>query len=984
MQVVKRDGKSESVDFNKVLLRIRNLCALESDVKKLQEINPEKFKINRTLKSLDNVHYEEVAREVIHGIKNQITTTELDDLAAKISQPRVLEHPDYGTLAARIIVSNYHKNNIYNLYYNFRVDDPELTPEAVEKNLFYYTARALYENLDANGEQSPLISPIIYDLIISHRDKLESLLDYTRDFQYDFAGFMLMQESYLLQCTLKDADGKLIRGKKGELLQISIERPQHMIMRVALGIHCSSEYVDWKKRRINSHEIWNTVSSELYQILNNEWDIDIYEKIKTDVDTNSVDWQEVYELTKMPTLNDIVKKYTQSWDAIAFMQDANLNELDVVKTYDLMSNMYMTHATPTLYNCGTLKPQLSSCYLIALGGDSMKKITKYWGDISEISKWAGGIGSHIHNLRSKDSYIRGTNGHSNGSSPMLQVVDKISLYVDQGGGKRPGSHAVYVGPEHPDINTILDLKKQRGNENERAKNLFYAMWIQDEFMRTVTEEQKRGPGTKMWYLMCPDQCPGLSDVFDEELRLEYIMDSEVDPVKHAFTHKYRQYINAGKFIKRVSAVELWKHICELIEETGVPYITYKDAINRKSNQKALGTIKSSNLCSEIVEFSDAKETAVCNLVSISLSKFVVYEKPSGADKYYKADGFNVSLRNGVTKLAWFDFDMLKYVTGRAVYNLNQVIDINYYPTPETYRSNMKHRPIGIGIQGLADLYTLLRMSFDSPEANELNFYVFEMMYYAALEQSNLEATVNGTYFSFKQSPLARGEFQFDLWEKEQKSVGKSSLLKPLMLDWKSLREKIMKSGTRNSLLLANMPTGSTSTLMGNSPCIEPHSALCYKRKNKAGEFTLVNKYLINDLVELGLWNPSLKNAILASSIGSIAQVNAIPLMIRNIYKTVWEVKPNIVIDQALTRGPFIDQTQSMNLFIDRPTHQILTKLHFYSWRRGIKTGSYYTRRLAGQDAQKIQVTTSNVKSENPEEETDQVCTMAGDCKSCSA
>lgn len=1039
--VVKRNGEKEPFDFNKILLRIRNLCALPEDMDKLRIINPEKYKLNQTLTPLTQVRYEEIAKTVISGIKNGMTTSELDDFAALIAQPLAFTHPEYGTLASRIAVSNYHKNNVYHLYEHFAHVDAQLTPEMVENRLFWYTIRALYENIDANGDRAPLVHPRIYQLVKANPDYFEKMLDYTRDYRYDFVGFKLLEETYLLRCALRNRNGKYSR--------VPIERPQHLIMRVALGIHCSRQYESWKYKLIEHAKVWNTMSGILREVM----DEDLFEETARAYYAGNIDWS--FICTRLSPedarlLKSIVKENSITWEQLADKQSATLSDEEtqnVVETYEYMSEMYMTHATPTLFNSGTLMPQLSSCYLIQPDDDSMRGITKYWADCAEISKWAGGIGSHVHNIRATNSYIRGTNGRSNGLLPMIKVVDDISVYVDQGGGKRPGSHAVYLGPEHPDFLKLIDAKRQRGNDQERARHLFYAAWLPDEFLRCVQEEVRlealwrkegRNEIPKLWYTMCPDQSPGLADVFDAELVPQYIPDDKVDPEKHAFTHLYRKYIKAGRYVANVSAQEIWRHVCEVIEETGVPYLCAKDAGNRKSNQQNSGTTKSSNLCTEIFQVSTPTETAVCNLASICLSRLVSAVKPADANKYYNAEGFDVRLTaDAVEKRLWFDFGKLQQIVMRLVRNLNKVIDINYYPIPETKRSNFKHRPMGIGIQGLADLYTILRMPFDSEAAQKLNFYIFESIYYAALRASNQAAysyqknsteilqqriarlkdrlprssedslpeeeyqqtmldlakaehqlkliskPQGGAYASYPNSPISKGLLQFDLWEREQQLQGRSALLYPLSLDWTDLRAQITKHGVRNSLLIAPMPTGSTSTVMGCSACFEPHSSLIYKRRNRVGEYSIVNKYLISDLMELGLWNDEIRNAILKDSRGSIADVARIPRHVRQIYKTVWDVEPKALVDQALCRGVFVDQSQSMSLFMARPTHRELTKLHFYTWRRGIKTLSYYTRRLAPADAQKIQVVESD-KKEKPEKTAEVEFCVPGnkECLSC--
>lgn len=900
MEVVKRNGQREKVSFDKIKYRIQNMLALPEDMERIKHSDTQLYKMKANLAPLTHVDADAISQKVIAAMFDGISTTELDDIAASIAQPRLLTHPDYGDIAARITISNYHKNNIYDLRYLL---GDAITDEDLEANLFKYTMTALYQNKDALGSTAPTIAPYIMNILNDpvSADWIESQIDYSRDYNHDYVGFKLMQGTYLQRVYDKSKHAN-------EDNVIIIERPQHMFMRVAIGIHCASvDIPDYRALARNDPKFWET-SARTIRVLTSD------------------------------------EKY------------------QIARTYEGLSCGYITQATPTLFNAGTPTPQLSSCYLTTPPSDSIEGIAHWNANCMFLSKWAGGIGSHIHKFRAQGSYIRGTGGNSNGIKPWLRIADTIVTGVDQGGGKRPGSHAVYLEPWHADIMTFLSLRKLRGNDKDRARNLFYAVWINDEFMRCLQTHQPGGT-RESWYLMCPDTCPGLADVYDREFETTWITDAQISsrPGVYAFTELYREYIRKGMYVRKIDPVELWNEVCEVIMETGIPYILFKDHVNRKSNQMNVGTIKSSNLCTEIVEFSSATETAVCNLASLCLPKFV------------RTDGSN----------RVFDFDALAKWTEVCVYNLNRIIDINFYPIPEARTSNMRHRPMGIGEQGLADTFTEMGYAFDSPEALELTFRIAETRYAAALRASTELAVRDGVYPSYHENggcPAARGQLQMDLWIAEQ---GQGALMFPLNTDlWEDVRARVEKHGLRNSLFIAPMPTGNTSTIMGNSPCFEPHSSLVYKRRNKAGEFTIVNRALIKTLMERDLWTGNIKNQILQDRRGSIADVSGIPRDIKELFKISWDISPKAVINQSLCRGPFVDQSQSMSLFIPRPTVKLLTQIHSYSWRRGIKTGSYYTRRLAPTDAQKTQLV--NAEPAEPTEPTEgPVCIIGDDgCLSC--
>ncbi len=753
MYVIKRDGRRESVKFDKITARIQKLCYGLSEL-----VDPTA-----------------VAMKVIEGIYEGVTTSELDSLAAEVAASLTTRHPDFAQLAARIAVSNLHKNT--------------------EKS-FSETMKALYDYINPKtGLHSPLIANDVMEVIEKNAMLLDSTIIYDRDFGYDYFGFKTLERSYLLR-----TNGKVA------------ERPQHMLMRVAIGIH------------------------------------------KDDIDA-------------------------------------------AIETYDLMSKRFFTHATPTLFNSGTPKPQMSSCFLISMRDDSIDGIYDTLKQCSKISQSAGGIGLSIHNVRATGSYIRGTNGTSNGIVPMLRVFNDTARYVDQGGGKRKGSFAIYIEPWHADIFDFLDLKKNHGKEEMRARDLFYALWTPDLFMKRVETD---GP----WTLMCPNECPGLYDSYGAE-----------------FEALYTRYESEGKGRKTIKARDLWVKVLESQIETGTPYMLYKDAANEKSNQKNLGVIRSSNLCTEIMEYSAKDEIAVCNLASIALPMFV-------------EDG-------------QFDHAHLYQVTHKVTRNLNRIIDRNYYPVKEARNSNMRHRPIGLGVQGLADAFIKLRYPFTSPEAKQLNLDIFETIYFAAISASVEEAKKDGPYESFKGSPMSEGKFQFDLWGVDAKSLSGR-------WNWEALRQEVVTHGVRNSLLVAPMPTASTSQILGNNECFEPYTSNIYTRKVLSGEFVVVNKHLLLDLVNLGLWNDQLKNDIIRHN-GSIQNIDIIPANIKELYKTVWELSMRDIIDMAADRGIFVDQSQSMNLFMEAPNLGKLTSMHLYAWKKGLKTGMYYLRSKAAADAIKFTV-----------------------------
>ena len=780
MYVIKRNGKKEAVKFDKITSRIRKLCY-----------------------SLDSDHVDpaEVAKKVIVGVYDGVSTSELDNLAAETAAYLATTHPDFAILAARIAVSNLHKNT--------------------EKS-FSKTMTKLYKYINPkNGLQAPLLSEDVYRIIMDNKDILDSSIIYSRDFDYDYFGFKTLERSYLLKLDNKIA-----------------ERPQHMLMRVAVGIH------------------------------------------KEDIEA-------------------------------------------AIKTYNLLSEKWFTHASPTLFNSGTPKPQLSSCFLLSMTDDSIDGIYETLRRCALISQAAGGIGLSIHNIRAKGSYISGTNGVSNGIVPMLRVYNDTARYVDQGGGRRKGAFAIYLEPWHADIFDFLDLRKNHGKEENRARDLFYAMWTPDLFMKRVKESSS-------WSLFCPNEASGLSDCYGEEFETLYI-----------------QYEKEGKARKTIPARELWFKILESQIETGTPYMLYKDSANIKSNQKNLGTIKSSNLCTEIMEYTSKDEVAVCNLASIALPKFLNKRQ--------------------------FDHKTLFDVTQTITENLNKIIDLNYYPIKEAENSNFRHRPIGIGVQGLADVFILMRLPFESEKAIKLNKEIFETIYFAALKKSVELSKKDGPYSTFKGSPTSKGILQYDMWDVKPSS----------RWDWDGLKEDIKKHGLRNSLLVAPMPTASTSQMLGNNECIEPYTTNIYTRRVLSGEFTIVNKHLMNDLIDLGLWNSRLKDKIILNN-GSIQDIEEIPDKLKTLYKTVWEISQKTLIDMAKDRGAFIDQSQSLNLFMEKPDFGKMSSMHFYAWEQGLKTGMYYLRTQAAAQAIQFSIDKSEIEGGEQKNMGSMICSIENqeECVSC--
>lgn len=760
MFVYKRDGRKENVMFDKITSRIQKLC----------------YGLH-----MDYIDPPAITMKVINGLYPGVTTVELDNLAAEIAATMTTKHPDYAILAARIAVSNLHKET---------------------KKVFSHVVEDLFKMMnERSGKQSPMISEYIYNIVMANAERLNSAIIYDRDFNYNYFGFKTLERSYLLK----------INGKV-------VERPQHMLMRVSVGIHGE------------------------------------------DIDA-------------------------------------------AIETYHLMSEKWFTHASPTLFNAGTPKPQLSSCFLLTMSEDSIDGIYDTLKRCALISKSAGGIGLNIHCIRATGSYIAGTNGTSNGLVPMLRVFNNTARYVDQGGNKRPGAFALYLEPWHADIFDFLDLKKNTGKEEQRARDLFYALWIPDLFMKRVEKDE-------MWSLMCPDESPGLHDCWGDE-----------------FEALYEKYEKEGKFRRQVKAQSLWYAVIESQIETGTPYMLYKDACNRKSNQQNLGTIKCSNLCTEVVEYSSEDEVAVCNLASIALNRYVKDQE--------------------------FDFEKLKEVAKVITYNLNKIIDVNYYPVKEAEKSNKRHRPIGIGVQGLADTFILMRYPFDSEEAQKLNKDIFETIYYAALEASCELAEKFGTYETYEGCPVSKEILQYDMW----------NVTPSTRWDWVALKEKIAKHGLRNSLLLAPMPTASTAQILGNNESIEPYTSNIYSRRVLSGEFQVVNHHLLKDLTDQGLWDENMKNRLIANN-GSIQNIEGIPDDLKKLYRTVWEIPQKSILKMAADRGAYIDQSQSLNVHIAEPNYGKITSMHFYGWHLGLKTGMYYLRSKPAVNAIQFTVDKKALKETN--------------------
>lgn len=758
MYVITRSGEREPIKFDKITERIEQLC----------------FDLDRSF--IDPM---KIAKKVIEGIYDGITTKELDQLAAETAAYLSTQHPQYATLAGRIAVSNLHKET---------------------RGCFSENIKAMFNyHNPITGEYSPLISSDLYEAVMKNAEILDKAVVDKRDFNYDYFGFKTLEKSYLLKMNNK-----------------IVERPGQMLMRVSLGIH----------------------------------------------------------------LNDIES---------------------ALKTYNLMSEKYFTHASPTLFNSGTNKAQLSSCFLLTMKDDSIEGIYDTLRQTALISQSAGGIGLAIHNIRAKGTFIKGTNGTSNGIVPMLKVFNDTARYVDQGGGKRKGAFAVYLEPWHADIFDFLEMKKNTGKDEQRARDLFYALWIPDLFMKRVEEDG-------MWSLFCPHEAPGLSDCSGAK-----------------FEELYKSYEEKGLAKKAVRAQDLWFAVLESQIETGSPYMLYKDAANEKSNQKNLGTIKSSNLCTEILEYTAPDEVAVCNLASVALNRFV----------------------DTTGSIAKYDHKKLYDVVYQMTVNLNRIIDINYYPVPEARNSNMRHRPIGLGVQGLADAFFEMRLPFESKEALKLNNDIFETIYFAAVTASKDLAAKFGPYETYKGSPVSQGILQFDMWGVKPNSGN---------WDWEALKSEIALYGVRNSLLVAPMPTASTSQILGNNECFEPITSNIYVRRVLSGEFAVVNRFLVNDLIKLGLWNDKMRNEIIANN-GSVQNVNSIPDEVKALYKTIWEIKQKAVVDMSAGRGPYIDQGQSLNVFMEDPNFGKLSSMHFYAWKSGLKTGMYYLRTRAAVNA--VQFTVKN-------------------------
>lgn len=977
--VLKRDGLPQKLDLNRVIQRARAICSLPEDQELVKKTDLQLWQINRSLAPI-KIDYMQIAQKTIAGIYPNVKTSDLDVMAANIAQSMSLSNPEYGRWASRILVSNLHKNTVYNIHTHLHHADLSLTLPNVESNLYWHTINLLYNNLDDDGVQTPLINPHFKAVTEQNYSFLVSLLDYSYDYLFDFAALRILEDTFLLKVSL------LVEENTDRRKRVPVERPQHMLLREVVGILAATPHVDYKNQRYLHQNIWEEAEAILKRWIKKEKFAKLeelsglFKDAEFDcADLANLDWKKyekhIDDYDALEKYKDILKRNTMSWSKLlAQYKKRNLTfttkqKAEIVKFFSSVRCMHFTHATPTLMQAGSLHAQLSSCYLMKMPDDSTAGIGRYWMNCMELSKWAGGLGGHMHSLRCQGSYIRGTNGYSNGAVPMLKVVNDISVYIDQGGNKRPGSNAPYFSDHYGDLPEVLDMAAPQGTENTRARELFFGIWMSDEYLRCLREEYniiKRDPKAdpKLWYLMCPDKCYGLNLCWDKKYRRDYISDAEIavsNPDDFKFTRLFRAYVKVGKFKRNISARSIWNQIMELFATASKPYICFKDAANRKSNQQNLGTIGSSNLCTEIMEYSSSSETAVCNLASIRLTRFVrdSANPPSVIDPF--SGGFVTSLfaerafihmrKNPDTKLTrkWIDWEALVNTVQMIVRNLDRVIDVNYYPITKAKRSNLRHRPMGIGVQDYAGLLSMLRIPFDSDTALRLNFYLFERIYFAALTESNKLALEKGSYETFAGSPASQGRLQMDLWTEEGHPPKY-----PLSLDWTTMRETV-KTGLRNSLLLTLMPTATTSTLMGSSPAFEPYNGLVYKRRNKSGELIMVNTKLQEDLISLGLWNDNVVKQLLSSRIASIANIPEIPDHIKEIYPTVWDLGPKVIINHALTRGVFICQGQSLNLWMKNVTPKAITSAIFYAWKNGSKNGVYYLRQMPVADAQKIQI-----------------------------
>jgi len=851
MKIITRNGTLETVRLDAITERIKKACEYCGSL--APQVDPVRVSV-----------------KVVNSIRDNITTSELDDVTAKICMNWSLEHPDWGLLGSRIIVSNHQKNTT---------------------SSFCVAVKNLYNNDDSNGNPCPLVSDQIYALVCKNPELYDGIIVQERDFLLDYFGFKTLEKSYLL----KTSDG------------VIQETPQYLFLRVAMGI-----------------------------------------------------WEE--------------------------------NTEKVIATYNMLSQKYATHATPTLFNSGTARPGMLSCFLLGTN-DSVDGIYKTITDCARISKWSGGIGIHVSNIRCKDSYIRGTGGKTDGIIPMLKVYNHTARYINQG-GKRQGSFSIYLETWHGDILAFLKAMRNHGSEESLARDLFYALWVPDCFMEAVKNDE-------YWFLMCPDECPGLTDSYGDE-----------------FKSLYYNYVNEGKYRQKVKARTIWDETMKSQIESGMPYIGYKDHVNRKSNQNNIGVIKSSNLCIEIMQYSDDKEYACCNLASICLPQFLktnppheivtVYTKPQCRwcdiiKVFFKQQNINITIIDadtiekqqqykeegivtyprvfiGKKEIGGFedtvrllrpmvDYEKLEEVVKILVENLNVIIDKNYYPVPETKKSNFKHRPVGIGVQGLSDLFARMWIPYESKEARNVNKEIFEALYYFSMKHSVELAKKEGPYISFIGSPLSKGQFQFDLWNVEPSKSW----------DWDTLRNDVVRYGARNSLLIALMPTASTSQIMGNNESFEPFNSCMFLRRTLSGEFIVINRFLMQTLHDLGLWNDEMKQRIMFHR-GSIQKIANIPQYVKDMYKTVWEIKKKQLIQMSSERGAYVCQSQSNNLYFEDCNSAQLTKVHFYGWKQGLKTGSYYIRSRPAAVAQSFTIDPSlerKFKEELVQERVEE-------CETCSA